>query len=151
MKKVRVLSIREPWLTMILLGHKPVENRKRPLKYRGDLYLHAPMIFDLAGYFWIAKQFPHLLHALGNLRRWLPRYMFTGRVQLDARQEAYLFNGTAGHILGKARMAGCVDNSASPWFTGPWGWLLKDPVRLAEPIKCKGRQGIFFAEIPEAA
>lgn len=29
------------------------------------------------------------------------------------------------------------------WFSGPFGWLIDDVRTLAEPIPCKGRQGLW--------
>lgn len=32
---------------------------------------------------------------------------------------------------------------SSPWFTGPYGWVLSDVVPMPEPIPCSGRQGLW--------
>ena len=33
--------------------------------------------------------------------------------------------------------------SPGPWFVGPYGWVLTDVVTLAEPVPCKGAQGLW--------
>lgn len=33
--------------------------------------------------------------------------------------------------------------SPGPWFIGPYGWVLTDVVTLAEPVPCKGAQGLW--------
>ena len=33
--------------------------------------------------------------------------------------------------------------SPGPWFVGPCGWVLADVVTLAEPVPCKGAQGLW--------
>jgi hypothetical protein len=42
---VKCLSIREPWLTLILLGKKDYEYRTWQIEHRGDLALHASKTF----------------------------------------------------------------------------------------------------------
>lgn len=37
------LSIRQPWVELILLGRKTIEVRSWPSKHRGPLWLHAGM------------------------------------------------------------------------------------------------------------
>lgn len=38
---MRALTIRQPYAWAIATGRKPVENRPRPLSYRGDIAIHA--------------------------------------------------------------------------------------------------------------
>lgn len=38
---MRVLTIREPWASLIGLGIKKIETRSWPTSYRGTLYIHA--------------------------------------------------------------------------------------------------------------
>lgn len=48
-----------------------------------------------------------------------------------------------GAIVGTARVAGYVTRSDDPWFFGPFGWVLEDVTALAEPIPCRGMQGLW--------
>ncbi len=50
--------------------------------------------------------------------------------------------GGRGAIIGKADLIDCVDNHPSPWFEGPYGFVLANPKRI-KPISCKGRLKIF--------
>lgn len=34
------------------------------------------------------------------------------------------------------------------WTPGRWAWLLSDVHRLAEPVPCKGRQGVWIVDYP---
>lgn len=52
-----------------------------------------------------------------------------------------------GAIKGRVDLIDIVSESESPWFTGPWGWVFKNPVRFKTPIKCRGRLSIFEIEI----
>jgi len=51
-----------------------------------------------------------------------------------------------GAIIGTVEIVGCVEQSPSRWFCGPYGFVLRDPVPLAEPIPCKGALG--FWDVP---
>ena len=47
-----------------------------------------------------------------------------------------------GGIVGSVEVTDCVDRSDSPWFFGPFGFVLRDPIRLVfEP--CRGALGFF--------
>jgi len=46
-------------------------------------------------------------------------------------------------IVATALLAGCVEGSDSPWYIGPYGWLLRDVRRLDTPIACKGALGLW--------
>ena len=52
-----------------------------------------------------------------------------------------------GAIVATATLADVVTESDSPWFRGPYGWVLADVVALAEPVPCKGRQRLWT--VPE--
>jgi hypothetical protein len=40
---MRVISVRQPWATLIVSGAKDVENRTWPTKYRGPILVHASL------------------------------------------------------------------------------------------------------------
>lgn len=46
---VRALTIVRPWANLIARGHKLVENRSRPVAYRGLLVIHAGKRWDAYG------------------------------------------------------------------------------------------------------
>ena len=47
-----------------------------------------------------------------------------------------------GAILGIVAFSGCVTESDSAWFAGPYGWVISHAVPM-EPVPCKGRLGFF--------
>lgn len=47
-----------------------------------------------------------------------------------------------GCIIGIARFGGNVEASASPWFVGRYGWILKDVISIP-PVPCRGQQGLW--------
>ena len=40
----------------------------------------------------------------------------------------------------------CVDSSSSPWFCGPYGFLLSSPMAYKDPIPYRGQLGFFQVE-----
>jgi len=54
-----------------------------------------------------------------------------------------------GAIIGEVDVVECVTESKSPWFAGPYGFVLADPVAYKAPIPCRGKLGFFKPDIPE--
>ena len=48
-----------------------------------------------------------------------------------------------GAILCIARLDGVVEQSDDDWFMGKYGWILKDVVKLPEPVPHKGAMGMW--------
>lgn len=134
MTTMKALSIRQPWADLIVSGEpvcigsalkgyaiKDVENRSRRTHYRGKVLVHAS-------------------------KRW----------EADAAQElrgkgvciGAIKDYPAGAIIGSVYIVDCVTESNSPWFTGPFGWVLKNPVVFPQPVPMKGRLGLFNVEWP---
>lgn len=102
---MRCLSIRQPWADLILYGHKDIENRTWSTKHRGRLLVHAGMTYDEDGAASLHARYPALVDA--------------ARVR-------------TGRVLGAVEVVGCVARSDSPWFFGPVGWPLRNPVPFQE-------------------
>jgi hypothetical protein len=126
---LKALSIRAPWWWFILHGGKDVENRSWSTKYRGPVLIHASKWFNRKE---IRDDFLDARGIAEAAGRQLP-----GSVTLrDLR-------ASGGHIVGCATIVDCVTRSDSPWFFGPDGFVLADPVPFAAPIPCKGALGLF--------
>jgi hypothetical protein len=48
-----------------------------------------------------------------------------------------------GAIIGVVDVVDCVEKHKSRWFGGPYGYVLKNPRPLKEPIPCKGKPGVW--------
>lgn len=117
------LSIRQPWAWCIVNGHKGIENRTWKTARRGPIYIHAGLAFDKAGYAWILANFPGIK---------LPKI---GEFEL-------------GGIVGQASIVDCIESCDSPWFSGPYGFVLNDTWSLPfRPLKGKLS---FFEVVPYA-
>jgi len=121
---IQALSVRQPWAHAILCGGKTVENRSWPTQLRGTIALHAGRSMepeDVAGFFKFIEE-----RALAG--SWLQR----GEVD----------NLPRGAVVGLVDIVDCVRNSPSPWFEGPYGFVLENP-RPIMPIPCRGAQKFF--------
>jgi len=53
---------------------------------------------------------------------------------------------SAARSIGLADVVGVVERHPSKWFSGPLGWMLRNPRPLPRPIPCAGRLGLW--ELP---
>ena len=116
MNEIRALSIRQPWATAIVSGIKPVENRTWKTNYRGRFYIHAAKKFDHEGMEWLVMN--------GQLPDLPPSTFQTGG------------------IVGEATLTDCVESMDSPFFFGPYGFVIADPREVAFQ-EMKGQLGFF--------
>jgi hypothetical protein len=124
---VKALSIRQPWAWMILHAGKDIENRSWRTNFRGRVLIHASKGMDLSEYddaLWLALQ----AGAAGSVRS-MP--MSNGLVR--------------GGIIGSVEIVDCVSASGSPWFCGPFGFVLRNPQPLRFRM-CRGGLGFFNVE-----
>lgn len=119
---IRALSIQQPWAWLIVNGHKDIENRTWRTDRRGRVLIHAGKSFD--------KDFDwHWAREL--LARQAPA------TQMPPPEQYEL-----GGIVGQAEIVGCVAAHDSPWFFGPWGFVLAKAQPLPfRPVK--GALGFF--------
>jgi hypothetical protein len=126
---MKCISIRQPWAWLIIHGGKDIENRDWPTKVRGRVLVHA---------------------SKGMTRNEYDEALWT----VNNRLEAYPFNCPEpaaierGGIIGSVEIVDCVDQSASPWFFGRFGFVLRNPIALPfRPLR--GMLGFF--DVPEEA
>lgn len=55
---MKVLTIKQPWTTLIMQGHKRFEFRSWQTKYRGEMLIHAGKGIDKEAKKRLAKYFP---------------------------------------------------------------------------------------------
>lgn len=156
----KVLSFSRPWDWLIV--HEPfkdVENRKWPMSFVGCIYVHRAQSWDAVGYQWIQEHAEELRLPHGH-PFW--EYAETERVNANPR----------GVIVGQVEIAGCMKKGEveeikagrkslgdkekelqwmkehwpqyfSPWFFGPYGFALKNPVAYDTGVLYRGARGIF--------
>lgn len=144
---MNVLSLLQPWASLVVLGHKKIETRSWNTKYRGELLIHA------------------------SAKKVSPKMELTdafaanyGKLQLFDGIPS-MFDLPLGAIIGKAIL---IDVVTSEWFYqfasngisnieqeqafGDYSpnrflWILHNPVLFKEPIPCKGQLGIWNFDV----
>jgi hypothetical protein len=137
---MKCLSIQQPWswlitnpdiLTACNIPIKNIENRSWATDWRGDLLLHAGVTVD--GDLFTKGQLDY--------EYWEYKFGRAGTMLYAAmphRKEDY----QRGAIVGRATLNDVVTGSESPWFNGPYGFVLENAMPIA-PIAYKGALKIF--------
>lgn len=131
---MKALSIRQPWAWMILYGGKDIENRDWPTRFRGRVLIHASKGMTRAEW----EDAWDFVHGSG---------VFPEAAVTRAVNEKLTFNNIPrGGIIGSVEIVDCVTHSDSRWFTGIYGFMLRNPVVL--PVQpCRGALGFF--DVPD--
>jgi hypothetical protein len=119
---MKALSIRQPWAWLIVNGWKDIENRSWPTKYRGDLLIHASKGMT-------RSEYDEALEATQEARGSLD-----GFPSFDSLQR--------GGIVGAVKLVDCVSKCNSPWFFGPYGFVLSTAIDIPF-LPYKGQLGFF--------
>lgn len=117
------LSIRQPWAWLVIHGGKDIENRTWPTKIRGRVLIHASKGLTVPEW-----EDAHEFVAVFNdeLAQSMPRVSRLER----------------GGIIGEAEIVDCVQDFESEWFSGPYGFVIRNPKPL--PFRpCRGALGFF--------
>ena len=131
---MKALSIKQPWAWLIVNGIKPVENRDWYSNYRGPLLIHAGKTIDEAGLDWLMM----------NSKRLGFDQVSPNVHDISVRQGMVQ---ERGGIVGRVEMTKCTTSHDSPFFFGPYGFIMEKPEVLPF-IPYRGQLKIF--EIPDS-
>lgn len=131
---MKVLSLREPWATLIMENKKLIETRSWKTNYRGELYIHAS-----------STRIP---------KGWKDNKGLMSLVDFN--------NLNFGNIICKCKLVDCIymtreyvedvkKNNPQEYICGEYNegryaWILEDIEALDTPIKVKGHLGIWNYE-----
>lgn len=124
---LQALSIQQPFAWLIAHGFKDIENRTWKSRHTGLFAIHASAKIDKAGLAFVRANFPQIV---------MPDFE---RV------------GMRGAIVGVANLTGCVESSPSPWFFGPYGFVLTDARPIQPFVPRLGQLGFFALTAEESA
>jgi hypothetical protein len=142
---VKALSLRQPWLWLVLHAGKNIENRKQWKNYRGPIFLHASQTMTKKDYddcvAFLKSREPYNLGAASELL--LPQF----------DDPVFLKGGIAGRtkiydaIRPCTKYVPAVGECNLPWHMHDQnGFLLRDTV-IVPFVPCKGALGLF--DLPE--
>lgn len=156
---MKVISLLQPWASLVVLGHKKIETRSWNTKHRGELLIHASKKFDeRLKSICCMKPFRQILIEEGLLnvdncpvKFSLPTGAIIGKVKLEQtfRSEGLheIISTNAEHW--DVRSIKEFDSkyeqelALGDYSPGRYGWLLSDPVPFKEPIPAKGKLSIW--------
>jgi hypothetical protein len=118
----KALSIRQPWVWLILNGYKDIENRDWRIPVRGRIWIHASKGCTLKEY----------SHAVAFASPLLPPGVCIPELAHLPR----------GGLCGSVEIVACVKQSDSPWFVGHWGAVLENPKSI-DLLPYPGKLGLF--------
>ena len=127
---MKVLTIKQPWATLIMQGDKRFEFRSWQTKYRGDLLIHAGKGIDK--------------EAMKRLSKYIPKDMPTGKilgkvtlvdcVKMSPEFKAMLLKENS-------------DIYTKSSFQENFGWQIIEVEVFKEPIEVKGQLSLWEYEL----
>ena len=119
------ISVQAPWSWLIVNAEsyedpKQIENRTWARGVRGWVLIHSGKAFDARGEQSVLTARPDLRTVLPSSPEHYPR----------------------GGIVGVAEIIDCVSASDSPWFVGPYGFVLRN-ARPISFVPWRGQLGFF--------
>lgn len=112
------LSIRQPYAWLIVQGIKPVENRTWRTNFRGRVLIHAGITYPKREY-------------ADDFEAWAERAYPATREEM------------VGGIVGEAVIVDCVKAHPSPYFIGPYAFVLEQAKAYPKLIPLGGKLGFF--------
>lgn len=155
-KIVKVISLIQPWASLVAYNEKRVETRSWSTKYRGEIYIHASSN--------IPKVAKDLCRKFADLLK-IKEYNGSWLYYIEHKASALSF----GHIIARANLVGCFEiktndelnetayaDMGNKWIAidgneyhfgdytpGRYAWILQDIQILEKPIPAKGQLGIW--------
>lgn len=122
---MKALSIRHPWVDLILAGTKTIEIRTWATRYRGPLLLHASSAYGISE-----------REAAARLRLAPPA------------------PSALGAVVGVAELVDCRPVRRADWKCAGlpplegrlWAWVLAEP-RAVGPLPCPGKRTLFELDL----
>ncbi|MCP1355449.1 ASCH domain-containing protein [Aneurinibacillus migulanus] len=143
---MKVISIIQPWATLIALGEKRFETRSWSTKYRGELAIHASKKIDKDAC--KHKRFREALAKHGYDEKTLPTGVILATCRLVDCHQVIVDFGFSAKLEGGYR---ATDNEYlfGDYSQGRYAWRLRDVNVLTEPIPAKGKLNLWEHPLTE--
>lgn len=132
-----VLSLLQPWATLVVIGAKTIETRSWSTRHRGPLFIHASQ--GKAGE--IFAEDPLFKKYIPQFNA-LPFGKIIGSVHLEKilRTEDFDLNDSAMNALT------LEEKAFGDYHSGRFGWLLSDAVEFQNAIPARGMPGLWSCQ-----
>lgn len=120
---MKAITVRQPWAWLHIYGGKDIENRDWYTAYRGPIAIHAAKGMTYSEY----------EDARDFVRSFDPRLSERMPMASDL---------VRGAVIGTMVLRDCVRDHRSPWFQGPFGFVMDAPTPL-DPISSRGALGLW--------
>lgn len=159
---MKVISLLQPWASLVVMGAKQIETRSWNTKYRGPLLIHASKKYT-GEQKSLGVDF-NLKHGAGlRITDDLPVGQIIGSINLiETFSTERVFTGAGGIVFtintkvmvgDELRMMNITkaEEAFGDYSPGRYGWLLSDPVQFTTGIPVKGSFGVweYKAPLPE--
>ena len=124
---MKVLSIKEPWASLIMNGTKKIETRSWKTKYRGEIYIHASLSKTK-----ITK--PEVYELIKDMN-FKCGYIICKCNLVDCiyMTDEYVNDMKTNHY---------EEYICGHYEVGRYAWIVED-VKVIEPIEAKGKLGLW--------
>lgn len=153
---MKVLSLLQPWATLVVIGAKKIETRSWNTNYRGPVLIHAskkklPELLKLQ----CTWSFDAAFHSLGgtmspgakvDFTRDLPFGAIIGMTEItDCRPtDSFTVKELDSKRYPQGRINDCwTERQLGDYSPGRYGWLLSNPVLFKSVIPVKGSLGLW--------
>lgn len=127
---MKVLTIKQPWASLIIQGYKRFEFRSWQTKYRGELLIHAGKGIDK--------------EAVKRLEKYIPEDMPLGKIIGKVKLvDCIKMSPEFKEILLKENKDIYTESS----FRENYGWQLENVEVFDDPIEAKGKLSLWDFEI----
>lgn len=123
---VKVLSIKEPYASLIMMNIKKIETRSFKTKYRGELYIHASL-------------------SKSNQNSELSKLISPSYGNIICKCNLVDCVLMTVEFIEKLKKENPMEYNCGQYEVGRYAWILED-VEILEPIKAKGKLGIWNFE-----
>jgi hypothetical protein len=145
---MKAISVIQPWPWLMIHAGKDVENRRWQTSYRGPIAIHASARRSWEEW---AYAYSHVTNCKIHVE--LPEIEIgerrTGRGSITWTLKRWPEELVIGAVVAIADLVDCVTVSDSPWFFGPYGFVLANVRPLARPIPAKGALQLWEWDAPK--
>lgn len=132
---MRVISLKQPWATLIALGEKSIETRSWATKYRGEIAIHASKTID-------KKRFEQ-----PTFKRVLKKHGITDISQIPTGVILAVANLVDVKTTDELKkIINRQEKILGIYTNGRVGWMLED-IKSVTPIPVNGKLGVWEYDI----